>query len=75
MHTALSLWCFVWVWVIRLVVAGTVCHRWGRVDFTLTFDSSPIKGEGCMVMYSLLFGQVMCSCSLSSGVWSDQSDV
>ena len=25
--------------------AGTVSHRGGRVDFTLTFDSSPIKGE------------------------------
>ena len=28
---------------------GTVCHMGGRVDFTLTFDSSPIKGEGYMV--------------------------
>ena len=26
--------------------AGTVSHMGGRVDFTLTFDSSPIKGEG-----------------------------
>ena len=31
------------MWV---VVAGTVSHMGGRVDFTLTFDSSPIKGEG-----------------------------
>ena len=28
------------------VTAGTVSHMGGRVDFTLTFDSSPIKGEG-----------------------------
>ena len=29
-----------------MVVAGTVCHRGGRADFTLTFDSSAVKGEG-----------------------------
>ena len=28
--------------------AGTAGHRGGRVDFTLTFDSSPIKGEGIL---------------------------
>ena len=66
MHTALSLRCFVWVWVVGLGVAGTVCHRWGRVDFTLTFDSSPIKGEGCMVVFRFVKSCV--HCSLSSGV-------
>ena len=34
------------VWVVGLGGAGTVSHMGGRVDFTLTFDSSPIKGEG-----------------------------
>ena len=34
---------FVWVWLFGLRGAGTGCHRVGRVDFTLTFDSSPIK--------------------------------
>ena len=38
--------CFVWVWVVGLGGAGTVCHMGGRVDLALTFDSSPIKGEG-----------------------------
>ena len=33
-------------------VAGTVCHMGGRVDFTLTFDSSPIKGEGYWLVLS-----------------------
>ena len=32
--------------VVGLGVAGTVSHMGGRVDFTLAFDSSPIKGEG-----------------------------
>ena len=36
----------VWGWVVGLGVAGTVSHMGGRVDFTLAFDSSPIKGEG-----------------------------
>ena len=31
------------VWLVGLGGAGTVCHRVGRVDFILTFDSSPIK--------------------------------
>ena len=32
--------------MVGLGGAGTVSHMVGRVDFTLTFDSSPIKGEG-----------------------------
>ena len=32
-----------WVWGVAVVGAGTVCHMGGRVDFTLTFDSSPIQ--------------------------------
>ena len=32
--------------MVGLGGAGTVSHMGGRVDFTLTFDSSPIKGEG-----------------------------
>ena len=34
------------VWVVVVGGAGTVSHMGGCVDFTLTFDSSPIKGEG-----------------------------
>ena len=43
--------------MVGLGVAGTVCHRWGHhpllpVSGTGTgFDSSPIKGEGCMVVF------------------------
>ena len=32
--------------MVGLGGVGTGCHMGGRVDFTLTFDSSPIKGEG-----------------------------
>ena len=40
--------------MVGLRVAGTVCHMGGHVDFTLTFDSSPIKGEGDSVGVVLL---------------------
>ena len=47
-----------WVWVVELSVAGTVCHRVGRVDFTLCsrvrhWDrlwSSIVKGEVGVVL-------------------------
>ena len=32
--------------MVELCVAGTVSHMGGRVDFTLTFDSFLVKGEG-----------------------------
>ena len=37
---------FVGVWGVGLRDAGTGRHMGGRVAITLTFDSSPIKGEG-----------------------------
>ena len=40
---------------------GTVGYMGGRVDFTLTFDSSPIKGEG----YWLFFVSSSHVCMLS----------
>ena len=38
--------------VTRATIVGCPCDRWlvGVVLFTLTFDSSPIKGEGDMVV-------------------------
>ena len=44
--------------MVGLRGAGTVCHRVGRVDFTLAFDSSPIKGEGDMTVGVVLFTRV-----------------
>ena len=46
--------------MVELGGVGTVSHMGGRVDFTLTFDSSPIKGEGDYVVGVVLLTLAPC---------------
>ena len=61
----------VWVWVVVAGGAGTVSHRGRCVDFTLTFDSSPIKGEGYMVGVVLLTGVTLLPLWIADQVRND----
>ena len=62
--------CFVGVWVVELRGAGTVSHMGGRVDFTLAFDSSPIKGGGILSVGVVLFHPCH-----PAALWIDESPI